>query len=426
MGLDIIKNFLQSQRLKHIILFVLCLTLIILSFLNLRSETEKDDDKIKNLIKTINTCSWIIIILSLMVLIRSSYIFYTIRTEGSYEESVYSNYILLSIPSFIFIVCIIQKFSISSILPDMNNKKAVDEYNNSHTLKAEDVKGSSDVIFYISLVLFLMSVLYIVYYKYYKKDEINITKETPYDKVMKLLREQLEREENEFNTALQNKSASEAWLEDRQQEIERLKISLLSLKAKREQNVQQETRDITKKLNETTSMLSNAQERTLDEARVMSEGTVNIDNIVPVHLKKNAQQPTLFRSPKIVLDSKSSQSQQPTVGPSTSQKTSFNPVDLEKAKKAVEVLEAQQLLEQKQKRLSEISSGKSANDISNEISGRFLFTKTLQPTQQTQLSGQQAIPQLQQSTQSTVQQQATPQSQQAIQPTVQKQATPQS
>jgi hypothetical protein len=390
--LDIIKKFLQSQRLKHVILFVLCLTLIILSFLNLRSENEKDDDKIKNLIKTINTCSWIIIILSLIVLIRSSYIFYTIRTDGSYEESVYSNYVLLSIPTFIFIVCIIQKISISSILPDMNNKKAIDDYNNSHTLKAEDVKGSSDVIFYISLVLFLMSILYIFYYKYYKKEEINITKETPYDKVMKLLREQLEREQDEFNTALQNKSASEAWLEDRQQEIERLKISLLSLKAKREQNVQQETRDITKKLSETTSILSNAQERTLDEARVMSEGTVNIDNIVPVHLKKNAEQPSLFRSPKIVIDSKTTQ--QPTVNPSTSQKSSFNPVDLEKAKKAVEVLEAQQLLEQRQKKLSEISSGKSANDISNEISGRFLFTKTLQNPQQTtyQPSGQQIIP----------------------------------
>ena len=370
-----VLQFLQSQRIKNGILFALSLTLIILSILNIRSSNEKDDKDTKSAIKTINICSLIIIGLSLIVLFRASYVFYVIRNQGSYysdkEDTI--NTIILGLPIIVFIVSVIQKVSISNILPDMDNQKAVDDYDKNHTLKAQDVKGSSDAIFYTSLAIFLMTVIYFVYNKYSSK-KINITKETQYDKVMKILKGQLQKEESEFNDAIKSNTASQSWLEDRQQEIERLKVSILSLKTKRDQSVQQETKDITSKYLDTKSALSRAQERTLDEAQVMSEGTVDVEQIVPSHLKRNAEQPTLMRTPKIVISSSKALSNSSSTSGQTMSSTSggqSTKETLDILKAATDVVSTKDALEKVLTNFNKISSGKTIEDVTASAKERY-------------------------------------------------------
>jgi len=301
-----ISGFFQRRLVKNGIYAAISLTLIVLSLLNIRSSNDKDDNDTKSAIKIINYCSLIIGGLSAIVLIRSIYVIYTVR-QGTFDPTYESviNKAISFLPILVFITAVVQKINLSKILPDLSNKKAVDNYNQTHSLKAEDVKGSSDGIFWLSLILFLFS-LYGLLYK--GKEEINISKETKYDKVMKILRDQLDKEEAEFEDAVKSKSASQAWLEDRRQEIERLKVSILTLKTRREQSVQEETASITKKLLTAQKDLGKAQERTEDEARVMIEGTVDVDQIVPEHLQKDPKQPTLVRVPTIKLSSTSSSS----------------------------------------------------------------------------------------------------------------------
>jgi len=368
-----VLQFLQSQRIKNGILFALSLTLIILSILNIRSSNEKDDKDTKSAIKTINICSLIIIGLSLIVLFRTSYVFYVIRNQGSYysdkEDTI--NTIILGLPIIVFIVSVIQKVSISNILPDMDNQKAVDDYDKNHTLKAQDVKGSSDAIFYTSLAIFLMTVIYFVYNKYSSK-KINITKETQYDKVMKILKGQLQKEESEFNDAIKSNTASQSWLEDRQQEIERLKVSILSLKTKRDQSVQQETKDITSKYLDTKSELSRAQERTLDEAQVMAEGTVDVEQIVPSHLKINAEQPTLMRTPKIIISSSKAPSTTSSTSSTSSKSGGQNTKEtLDVLKAATDVVQAKDALEKVVTTFNKISSGKTIEDVTASAKERY-------------------------------------------------------
>ena len=322
-----ISGFFQRRLVKNGIYAAISLTLIVLSLLNIRSSNDKDDNDTKSAIKIINYCSLIIGGLSAIVLIRSIYVIYTVR-QGTFDPTYESviNKAISFLPILVFITAVVQKINLSKILPDLSNKKAVDNYNQTHSLKAEDVKGSSDGIFWLSLILFLFS-LYGLLYK--GKEEINISKETKYDKVMKILRDQLDKEEAEFEDAVKSKSASQAWLEDRRQEIERLKVSILTLKTRREQSVQEETASITKKLLTAQKDLGKAQERTEDEARVMIEGTVDVDQIVPEHLQKDPKQPTLVRVPTIKLSSTSSSS---SGSSSSSSGTTVNPTALDKEK----------------------------------------------------------------------------------------------
>ena len=154
----------SKQKIKYIFLVILSITLIVLSFLNIRSGTDNDDKKTTDIISAINICSYIILILSLPILARCLWFFYTIRDGKYYQEiEIVDKLLIFVFPLVILIVSIVLKVYVSNYLPDMNNPDEVEKYNKTHTLNAESVNNSSTGILVIGIILFVMSIGFAYY-----------------------------------------------------------------------------------------------------------------------------------------------------------------------------------------------------------------------------------------------------------------------
>ncbi len=359
MDLEPIKKFFKSQNFKYGSIFPISLTIFILSLLSYRSANNNDSDEVKRAISIINKWTAALTAFSLVFVLYSGYVLYKLINIGKYEEyskinNIYA-YTLLSLG--LLVTVSVQYHYISLILPDMNDKNAVTNYDNTHRLSASSVNNISNTLLGLSIVLFIFCLLYVVY-KRVNPDDVNITKETQYDKVMKVLKQQLSNEERELNDAIKNKTASDAWVEDRKQEIERIKLSILGIKRSREESVQKETSNLTNKLSTETQALNKAQERTIDEINVMQGASVNVEQIVPSHLKKNPTQPTLTRVPtlKVTTDIlKPTGASSPSTAQSTSTKLTSGKYDSEEKEIAakLQLLRVQKEADEAKKKFEE-------------------------------------------------------------------------
>lgn len=299
-------NFFTKDNLIHSMYIMLSLALIIVSFLDIRSSNDNDNEDTIKAIKNINNCSYTILTLSSILFIRSIIYFYMTREGMKYNEpEIVEKVIFYIFPFILMVTSIVQKAYISSILPDMDDDKAVSNYDNTHTLPASSVSGASTFLLILTIILFLLSIGHFLYKKYFSEppppqNKIEIIQETEYDKTMRELKNLLKNREINYEIAEKSGTASQDWLRERANEIQEIKLSILTMTKGREEDVQ---RKLTQNVEETKKLkkaLEEASSRHLEELTYEKQkGNINIEDIIPDHLKKQPSQPSLIGSPKL-------------------------------------------------------------------------------------------------------------------------------
>ncbi len=271
-SMDFLKDVIDEDTkkiIKYGLLLLLSLTLMVLSFMDIRATSDTDDQKTIDRIAAINLCSWIIIFLSGLILLRCLYFIYTkYKGEAHNEYEIVDKIIIFLFPLVIMVSSIVQKVFISSLLPDMQDPRAVAEYNKTHTVAAETVQGSSNIILGISIFLF---VLMLIYAYLTKTDappspptkDVSLQKPVPlpqqmstYDKKMSQLTNILRQYENEYNNYLTTGNASPSLLEDKELQIERMKVAIAELKASRDRNILEQKKQLSTQLERQAQLIS--------------------------------------------------------------------------------------------------------------------------------------------------------------------------
>lgn len=272
-------NDSTKQKLKYIFLLMLSITLIVLSFLNIRSSNENDDKRTTDIISSINICSSIILGLSFLILGRCIWFFYTIRKGEFYQEiEIFDKLLIFVLPFVILIVSIIQKIYISNYLPDMSDPLQVEKYNDTHTLKAEVVNNSGNAILIISIILFLMSIGFTYYISRSstpQPKEVKEVKETDYDREMKQLindKQKLTQDVKKIKELYDKGEASEDLLQEYEHALGTIELAIQETKANRTREIKERREFLDKKLKE--------QEKTIKESKkgdlisMLREGTL--------------------------------------------------------------------------------------------------------------------------------------------------------
>jgi len=154
----------STKKMLFGFFFVLLgISLLIMSILDIRSYQDSDNQSIKDNIDVINTCSHIVIgvsvfvvLLGIILMIRSkrqdflNFFFNLSPRIGSFIMVVFALLILIS--------GIIQRTKINNILPDMSNESAVKSYNDNHTVSASSVLGSNMGMIAIGIILLLAGI----------------------------------------------------------------------------------------------------------------------------------------------------------------------------------------------------------------------------------------------------------------------------
>jgi hypothetical protein len=256
----------SKQKMKYIFLLMLSITLIILSFLNIRSGSDDDDKKTTDIISSINICSYIILILSLPILGRCLWFFYTIR-EGQYykEIEIFDKLLVFVFPLVILIVSIVLKVYVSNYLPDMNNPYDVEKYNKTHVLNAESVNNSSNAILVIGIILFIMSIGFAYYtakslppskpadvkdVKDVQQHPVKLT-ESQFDKEMRELardRDLLEKEVKGMRELYKKQEVTEDLLNEYEFELGKLNLNIKEKQAKRAKEKKDRDEELKKRL----------------------------------------------------------------------------------------------------------------------------------------------------------------------------------
>jgi uncharacterized membrane protein len=302
---------------------MLSITLIVLSFLNIRSSNENDDKRTTDIISSINICSSIILGLSFLILGRCIWFFYTLRKGEFYQEiEIFDKLLIFVLPFVILIVSIIQKVYISNYLPDMSDPLQVEKYNDTHTLKAEVVNNSGNAILIISIILFLMSIGFTYYISRSstpqpkETKEVKEIKETDYDREMKQLtidKQKLTQDVKKIKELYNKGEASEDLLQEYEHALGTIELAIQETKANRTREIRERKEFLDKKLKE--------QEKTIKESKkgdlisMLREGT----------LEKNIG--------KVPITSSSSFSKSPGTSSSTTPSFSSNDPSLIKSSK---------------------------------------------------------------------------------------------
>lgn len=257
----------SKQKMKYVFLLVLSITLIVLSFLNIRSGTDTDDKKTTDIISAINTCSYIILILSLPILGRCFWFFYTIREGRYYQEiEIFDKLLVFVFPLVILIISIVLKVYVSNYLPDMNNPDEVEKYNKTHTLNAESVNNSSNAILVIGIILFIMSIGFAYYTAKSLPQKPTEQKEMPqqpqhpdklreseFDKEMRELKkdkEDLEKYVKNMRELYMKKEVTEDLLNEYEHALGSLDLKIKEKQAKRAKEKKDREEELKRKLQE--------------------------------------------------------------------------------------------------------------------------------------------------------------------------------
>ena len=283
-------DYSKKISIVHMFLLVVCFILIVLSFLNIRGINNNDNKDIVSYKQNINTCCYIILSLSFLVLIRSLYNLFKIK-EGEPVDpsdniySVIQGVVVYLFPFILLVLSIIIKANVSNILPDPNNKDDVDKFNKNNW-SIDNIQNSSNGLLVMSIILFLLSIIYFVYRKYYGDDKPDISKQTVYDKQMEFFKKSILKAENEFDGAQNSGTATKDWLRNKANYIQQLKLKMLSLSKQREEEVQRNVIQNLQTYEQYSKALDEAKERTQDEIMFeAARGSVDVESIVPEHLQ---------------------------------------------------------------------------------------------------------------------------------------------
>jgi hypothetical protein len=327
-------NFITKDNIIHSLFIMLSLALMIVSFLDIRSSNQNDSQDTIKAIKNINNCSYAILVLSSILFIRSIIYFYMTREGMKYNEpEIVEKVVFYVFPFMLMVTSIVQKAYISSILPDMDDEKAVNEYDSNHTLPASSVSGASTFLLILTIVLFLLSVGHFLYKKYFPEPpppapSPQIVQETEYDKTMRELKFLLQNKENDYNTVEKSGTASRDWLREKSNEIQDIKLAILTMSKGREEEVQKKLTQNVEETKKLKKALDEASSRHIEElAYEKQKGSINVEDIIPEHLKK---QPSTIVIPKIITTQRSSSSSAKPSSSSTSSSLSstFFPKDI--------------------------------------------------------------------------------------------------
>ena len=146
-------------------LVILGISLFIMSVMDIRSYADSDNQTIKDNIDVINTCGYIIMVLSVFIFLMG--IILIIRWKlGEFLEFLFGlstriySFIMIAIGLLILIVGIVQRKKINNILPDMSDANAVKSYDDHHTIPASSVLGSNMGIIAIGISLVFVGIVY--------------------------------------------------------------------------------------------------------------------------------------------------------------------------------------------------------------------------------------------------------------------------
>ena len=147
-----------KNLLVGVFFFILGISLFILSILDKRSYEDNENQSIKDNIDSINTCTYIIMGVSLFAtLVGVIHIIRSNRPDFLQVLTTLSprieSFIMIAFALLILIVGIIQRVKINNILPDMSDDSAVKSYNDHHTISASSVLGSNMAIIVSGIVL---------------------------------------------------------------------------------------------------------------------------------------------------------------------------------------------------------------------------------------------------------------------------------
>jgi hypothetical protein len=248
------------------------------------------------------------------------------------EPEIVEKVVFYVFPFMLMVISIVQKAYISSILPDMDDQKAVNEYDSNHTLPASSVSGASTFLLILTIVLFLLSVGHFLYKKYFPEPpptapSPQIVQETEYDKTMRELKTLLQNKENDYNTVEKSGTASRDWLREKSNEIQDIKLAILTMSKGREEEVQKKLTQNVEETKKLKKALDDASSRHIEElAYEKQKGSINVEDIIPEHLKK---QPSTIVVPKIITTQRSSSSAKPfSSSTSSSLSSTFFPKDI--------------------------------------------------------------------------------------------------
>lgn len=280
----------NKYKIVNIILIIISFILIVLSLLNIRGIDDSNSKEIVSYKQNINTCCYIILSVSLMVLVRSI-IFLFLMRKGSFDPlgkfySISQNIIVYLFPFILLVLSIIIRSNVSYILPDLNNKDDVNNFNKNNW-SIDNIQRSSNGLLIMSIILFLWGAGNFAYRKYFNiVDKPPITQQTVYDKQMEFFKNAILKAENEFNIAQTSGAATKDWLRNKANYIQQLKLKMLGLSKQREVEVQKTIIENLKSYEESTKALEEAKERTPDEIMFeAARGSVDIESIVPEHLQ---------------------------------------------------------------------------------------------------------------------------------------------
>lgn len=146
-------------------LVILGISLFIMSVMDIRSYADSDNQTIKDNIDVINSCGYIIMVLSVFIFLMG--IILIIRWKrGEFLEFLFGlstriySFIMIAIGLLILIVGIVQRTKINNILPDMSDANAVKSYDDHHTIPASSILGSNMGIIAIGIILVLVGIVY--------------------------------------------------------------------------------------------------------------------------------------------------------------------------------------------------------------------------------------------------------------------------
>ena len=291
--INVIKQGYSKNKFRiiHSLIILICFILMIFSLLNIRSGNKNDSKDVESSKGIVNTCCFIILGLSFIVLIRSVYIHSKI-SKNEFDDDTYSykypqTAVVYVFPFLLLILSIMIKINISSILPDSNDKDAIDKFNKDEDnhLGVDTIKKSSDGLLIMSIILFLWSIGHIAYTLYSPEKPV-ISKETIYDKKMDFLKNTILKAENELNEARDKGKASRDWLAGKATVIQNLKLEILKLNKEREEQIQSTITENLKTYEQYNKALQEAKSRTQDELMFEeSRGLVDVDSVVPEHLQ---------------------------------------------------------------------------------------------------------------------------------------------
>lgn len=204
-----------KQMLFGLFFFILGFSLFIMSILDIRSYQDNDNQIIKDNIDTINSCTYIIMVLAAIMVLTG--IMFMIRSKRQDFLDIFfslsartGSFIMIAVGILILIIGIVQRVKINNILPDMSDENAIKSYNDHHTLPASSVLGSNLGII-VSGTIFLFAGIVQFFMNRESADKLNKTKaEIQHEKNMKIV----ESKRKEWEDAVKAGTYSEDKLEE--------------------------------------------------------------------------------------------------------------------------------------------------------------------------------------------------------------------